>query len=735
MNPFESQLETRSRLDKKKLKRAYLDLALSVGGKQRSRRMVFVDDDGELAALKTCLASLGIRDFPELPRINGGTRDRIDAFCGSLGVMWRDVNLTPGWQKNAFSSMLGRLDTGELVALLPHKLYGYIMIEPASGERMRITKKVAQRIESDAICFYKPLPTTELGIRNLLAYMISAFDFRDYLLVFAASLMATLVGLFPAMANQILFGVVIPSHDVGLILPIAMLLVGVTISHTLVNIARNIVMERLSLKMQVYVEAAVMARLLMLPTGFFKEYSGGNLANRAQAASMLCQQLMSALLGSGLTALLSVVYIFQIGAYTPQLAMPALLVVVLDFVFSVFLIRANARYDQDMMEANARLSGNVTTMLTDISEIKLSGAEDRAFAKWSKGYAQYARLAYNRPLVLRTLPAIIGLINMLGTVAIYVIASLGKISVANFMSFNVAYGQIVGAMVALSTIAGQIASIKPSLELIRPILEAVPELAENKPMARILRGSLEVSNVYFRYNEDLPFVINDLSFSIGAGEYVGIVGKSGCGKSTIMRLLLGFETPQRGSIFYDGKDVNDVDKRTLRRSIGTVMQDSSLFLGNILSNITIAAPQATLEDAWEAAEMAGIADDIHKMPMGMQTVVTEGSGGISGGQKQRLMIARAICGKRKILIFDEATSALDNVTQRHVSESLAKLNCTRIVIAHRLSTVMECDRILLIEDGHIAEQGNYDELMALDGKFADLVHRQQVGDTETDDES
>ncbi|MBR3224604.1 MAG: ATP-binding cassette domain-containing protein [Atopobiaceae bacterium] len=728
MNPFESQMEARSRLDKKKTQRAYADLAQSVGGKQRSRKAGFFEADDKDAALKACLTRLGIREFPELRMMNQrGTRNRLDALCGSLGVMWRDVNLAPGWQKNAFTPMLGRLDTGELVALLPGKLSGYHVLEPMSGQQRRVTKKVAQHIESDAICFYKPLPTSKLNTRSLLAYMAGVFDVRDYLLVLTASIMATLVGLLPAWANQILFGTVIPSHDVGLVLPIAILLVGVTISRSLVDIVRNIVMERLAIKVQVNVEAAVMARLLMLPAGFFKEYSGGNLANRAQSISLLCEQLMSVYLGTGLMSLLSLVYIFQIAAYAPQLALPSLLVVLLDSVATVVLVTVNARYDRDMMESNASLSGTVTALLTDISEIKLTGAEERAFGKWAKGYAQYARLRYNRPLILRTLPAIVMFINMMGTVVIYALASLSAMSVANFMSFNVAFGQVLGAMLELSNMSAQISSIRPTLELIEPILQEVPELAEDKPMYSIARGALEVSNLHFRYDESLPYVVQDLSFSIRAGEYVAIVGKSGCGKSTIMRLLLGFETPQRGSIFYDGKDLNDVDKRALRRSIGTVMQDGRLFLGNILSNITIATPQASLDDAWKAAELAGIADDIRMMPMGMQTMVTEGSGGLSGGQRQRLMIARAICGNRKILIFDEATSALDNVTQRHVSESLASLACTRIVIAHRLSTVLDCDRILLIDEGHIVEEGSYDELMELDGQFADLVRRQQVG--------
>ena len=230
----------------------------------------------------------------------------------------------------------------------------------------------------------------------------------------------------------------------------------------------------------------------------------------------------------------------------------------------------------------------------------------------------------------------------------------------------------------------------------------------------------------FRYDENLPYVVHDLSFSVKPGEYVALVGESGCGKSTILRLLLGFEEPELGSIFYGPYDVRKVNLRSLRKHIGTVMQDSKLFMGDILSNITISAPSATLDDAWRAAEIAGIADDIRKMPMGMQTLISEGGGGVSGGQRQRIMIARAVCGNRRILMFDEATSALDNMTQKHVADSLAGLRCTRIVIAHRLSTVRECDRILVVAGGTIAEQGTYDELIEKGGLFADLVARQRV---------
>ena len=224
----------------------------------------------------------------------------------------------------------------------------------------------------------------------------------------------------------------------------------------------------------------------------------------------------------------------------------------------------------------------------------------------------------------------------------------------------------------------------------------------------------------------MPYVIDGLDLKIRAGEYVAIVGTTGCGKSTLLRLLLGFETPEKGAVYYDGKDLAKLDLRSLRRHIGTVTQNGTLFQGDIYSNIVISAPQLSLDEAWEAAEIAGIADDIRAMPMGMQTVISEGQGGISGGQKQRLMIARAVAPRPKILLFDEATSALDNKTQKKVSDALDALKCTRIVIAHRLSTIRNCDRILVLSGGKIRESGTYDELIAQKGFFAELVERQRL---------
>jgi len=722
---MESQIETRSKYDSELLERAYAELASSVTDWQSLLRFT-VDDVEQLdGAAKSCLKYIGV-EAGAVPDSVVDPEERIEWLCRPSGTMRRVVQLDKDWYKNAFGAMLARLDTDEVVALLPQGARGYCYLEPGSGKKIRVTSEVAKHITTQAQLFYRPLPAKPLKIRDLLVFLVRVFDRSDYVLVFLAALVVTLIGLAPAWANQVAFGVVAPSGQASLILPVAALLLGVAVSTALISACRNLVMQRVSMKLGVVTEAATFARILALPTSFFKQYSSGDLGSRVSSVTALAQQLASIFLGSGLSSLLSLVYIIQISAYAPALTLPALAVVVFQAVLTVVATLVTIRYEQETMVANTELSGTETALLNGIQKIKLAGAEDRAFAKWAHGYARYARAAYNRPAIMRALPALVGFVSLLGGIAIYYLAGVSQVSVANYMAFNAAYGQVTGAIMALAGVAEQFAQIKPLLTIVAPILEATPETAEDKPSVESLSGGIEVSGVSFRYNDHSPYVLHDLSFKVRPGEYVALVGKSGCGKSTIMRLLLGFETPECGTIFYGPHDVQKVDLRSLRQHIGVVMQDGKLFMGDIANNITISTPMATLDDAWEAAEIAGIADDIRKMPMGMQTIVTEGGGGVSGGQRQRLMIARAVCGKRRILMFDEATSALDNKTQKHVSDSLEKLKCTRIVVAHRLSTVRHCDRILVVDGGSIAEEGTYEELIAKKGLFAELVERQRL---------
>ena len=722
---LESQIETRRRLDSELLERSYAELAASVSTPYDAPS--FHVDDLELAdgAVRTCLRHCGVEPG-SVPDGITSIEERIDWLCRPSGTMHRSVRLDGQWYRDAFGGILGRLDTGEPIALLPATFGGYYFHEPGSGRKRKVDAKIAKHISSEAVYFYRPLPEGELSIRDMLLFIIRVFERSDYLFVFVAALVTTLVGLLPAWANQLAFGMVVPSGQIRLIAPIGALLLGVSVSSILLGVFRDIVMARVSMKLRIVTEAATFSRVLLLPTSFFKQYASGNLASRISQVTMLMELLTAMLMGSGLTAFLSLVYVVQIAAYAPMLVVPALVISILQALLTIIVTLISSRRQRVAMEESTALSGLVTALLSGIPKIKLAGAEDRAFAKWAHKYAGYARATYNQPIIERALPAIVSLMSMMGAIGIYYLAGNAHVSIADYMAFNVAYGQVTAAIMGLSSIAVQVAQIGPMLDMVRPILEACPEMADDKPSIERLTGGIEVSGVSFRYDDHSPYVLQNLSFAIRPGEYVALVGKSGCGKSTIMRLLLGFETPERGSIFYGPHDVSKIDLRSLRRSIGTVMQDGKLFMGDIASNITIASPGATLDDAWEAAEVAGIADDIRLMPMGMQTLLSEGAGGISGGQRQRIMIARAICGKRRILMLDEATSALDNVTQRHVADSLAKLKCTRVVVAHRLSTVRHCDRILLVDGGRIAEEGTYDELIAKGGMFADLVARQRL---------
>ena len=721
-----SQIEQRTKLDREGVENAYQRLASSVKG-DRFVPESSAEGEGPFdLAVRLCLRYLGTEPG-KVPALCEEGPERLEYSCGSVGVMWRDVTLAGAWYRQSFGPMLAWLKTGEPVALVPKAMRGYNLVDPGEGVRVRVNREVAEQLQEGAICFYRPLPQGELGVGDLVRFLVSVFNMADYLHVFAVTLIATLVGLLPAWANQILFGTVIPSGKEDLIAPIACTLVGVLVARTVFGICQTIIMARVTTKVQVESEAAIMARLFSMSTGFFKDFAAGDLSNRVSAVPQLCRQLMSLLLGGGLTALLSLVYLIQIQAFAPELVAPAFAVVALDAAVIVTSSLINASYDRRMMESNSRLSGMVTGLLSAINKIKLAGAEDRAFAKWANGYAVYANAAYDRPRGVVGLPALITLVGMLGTVTMYFSASTSGVSVSDYMAFNVAYGQLVGAFSALAQQSADIAQIPATLRLLDPILRQSPELGTKRRPVHLAMGGFELTGVSFRYGENSPYVVRDLSFRVRPGEYVALVGRSGCGKSTILRILLGFEQPERGAVYYEGQNVSEMDLRSLRRQIGCVMQDGKLFLGTIYSNITIANPSATLDEAWKAAELAGVADDIRAMPMGMQTVVMEGTGGFSGGQLQRILIARAVCGGKKVLMFDEATSALDNVTQRQVSEALDSLRCTRFVIAHRLSTVRHCDRILVVDDGHIVEEGTYGELMAAHGLFFDLVERQRLG--------
>ena len=643
------------------------------------------------------------------------------------GIMRRNVKLEEGWYRDAYGPMLAfRKEDGAPVALIPKPFTGYYFHDPVSGEKVNLNRSTAAQFAEDAICFYRPLPLKKLGIPDLIVYLKECLNSGDVLALVGLTLLATLVSMMLTNINRLLTSFVLDSGSSALLLGTAVFMVSTIVSSQLISTVRELMLSRIEIKTSLSVEAAMMMRVMNLPANFFRQYASGELSSRFGAVNQLCDILIGNVFSTGLSSIISLLYIVQIFHYAPALVIPALAVILASLIFSIVSAVTRIKINKTIMEKSAKESGLSFALISGVQKIKLAGAEKRAFARWAKAYSEAAELNYNPPMFMRVNSAISTAISLAGTILIYYLAVNTRVSPSEYIAFNTAFGSVSGAFASLTGVALSFAQIKPILEMAEPILKTEPESSENKTMVTSLKGNIELSNVYFRYNENMPYVVDGMSLKIKAGEYIAIVGTTGCGKSTLLRLLLGFETPEKGAIYYDGKDISKLDLRSLRRKIGVVMQDGSLFQGDIFSNIVISAPQLSLDEAWEAAELAGIADDIRSMPMGMQTILSEGQGGISGGQKQRLMIARAVAPKPKILMFDEATSALDNRTQKQVSDALDQLKCTRIVIAHRLSTIRNCDRILVLDKGHIMEDGTYDELIAKNGFFAELVERQRL---------
>ena len=732
MGWFDEQIRQRMESDQDILEDSLLRMASVVLDKWNATRLTdeLLDTTEAVGEVLKCFHEKA----PEVPAEITDPAEQLAFSLRPSGLMIREVDLEEGWQSDAYGPMLGYLrESGTAVALIPGALHGYHYTDPATGKTVRVTRRNAGNLKREAMCFYRPLPQKKLRIRDLLLYMKNSISTGDLVLIILAALAVTLVGKLEPLIYNYITGPVLVDRRMSMLIGLGSFLVASAFAAEMISMVRTLLLNRINIKTSMAVESSVMMRILSLPVSFFRGFSSGELANRAGAVGSLCTLIVNNVLSVGLSSLMSLLYITDIFNYAPGLVVPAVLIITATVVLSLTAALIQIDVTRRRMKLEAEESGMAYAMISGVQKIKLSGSEKRAFARWGRLYARSSRLEYNPPTFLKLNTVITTAISLAGTVLLYYLAVETHVSNNDYFAFSAAYGRVMGAFTSLAGIAISVAGAKPILEMAQPILEAEPEVTSEKASVGQLSGGIEMSHVTFRYDEASPYVLNDLSLKIKSGEYVAIVGRTGCGKSTLVRLLLGFEKPEKGTIFYDHYDLNSVNPRTVRRNIGVVIQNGDLFQGDIFTNITISAPSLTLDEAWAAAELAGIADDIRAMPMGMQTVISEGSGGVSGGQKQRLMIARAVAPKPKILIFDEATSALDNKTQKQVSDALDGLKCTRIVIAHRLSTIRNCDRILVMDKGAIIEEGTYRSLLAKNGAFAELVARQRL-DNEDDNE-
>ncbi|WP_431858157.1 NHLP bacteriocin export ABC transporter permease/ATPase subunit [Azospirillum sp.] len=652
-----------------------------------------------------------------------GLTTAVQRHARASGFRCREIALPDAWWRQDFPSFVGAWgETGTPCAVL-RRGAGRFEAVAADGGRQRVTAELAARLAPGGVALYRTLPARALGVRDILSFALSG-SAADLTTAVGLTVVTVLLGLLTPVATGVLVNEAVPFAETASIAHMALGLAGIAVGSAMFALVRAVLLLRFEGRADAQLQAGVWDRLLKLPAGFFRGFSTGDLLMRALSPTSLRRVVSDTLISSGLSGLFSIVNFGLMLTYDGRLALGAVAVTALAAVLLAGTGLVQLRFERRTVERAAETSSALLDVLTALATVRANGAEDRMFARWLGLFSAQRREAFHAGLAGGAFAVLNALVPLLATLAFFlIVASAEKtVSVGDFVAFNAAFGQFIGAALGVVTALTASLDAVPIVKRMKPILDAVPEATEDKPAAGPLQGRIAISGITFRYGDGPP-VLEDVGFTAEPGAFVALVGASGSGKSTLFRLLLGFETPERGSVSYDGQSLADVDPASVRRQLGVVLQKGTLLPGSILENIVGSAPLG-IDDAWEAVRMAGLEEDIRAMPMGLHTLLSDGAATLSGGQRQRLMIARAIVRKPRVLLLDEATSALDNRTQAIVADSLARLNATRVVIAHRLSTVVHADEICVLDAGRVVQRGTYRTLMEQDGPFRTLARRQ-----------
>jgi len=640
----------------------------------------------------------------------------------SRGVLLKDS----WWSYNCGVLLAWKEDESIPVALIPSG-HGYKMYAPGHSS-VRVTSAIAATLKNNAISIYVPLPSYSLKPADIFKYILHCIKPYDVFMYLLAGVGVSILALaIPAITEE-LFGVIVPRQDISGLIAIAFFLAATVIASAILKISQHISHLLFEIKSGAPLQAAVWDRLYHLPVGFFKKYETAELLKRASCVESM-QKLLTGSCIQGMLGVVELISGFMLMLkYNSKLAVVLFcfnLLVMLPFLKLCFSI---GHAEHAIADEEAKTSSALLQIIQGISKIKTTNIEIKSFGVWEKAFASFLRLNYKRDRKETIVLSVINIIPSCFLLILYILYMtdlFGSMPMGTFLAFSAAFAEVSAVIVEFCHSAIELGEVKACYQHLEPILNECPE-GTRAADSEVLKGNIELRDITFRYSPDLPTVLRGVSFSVPEGSFVAITGKSGSGKSTLVRLLLGFEQPEAGVVTYDGQDISLIDCRQIRKQLGVVLQNSKIYADDILSNITGKSSSLTVDDAWLAAELAGVDKDISSMPMGMYTVLNENGSILSGGQKQRLLIARAFANHPKILILDEATSALDNKTQAEITNKINKMKCTRIVIAQRLNAIKKADKILYLENGSIAEEGTYEELMEKKGLFYEMATLQSI---------
>ena len=549
--------------------------------------------------------------------------------------------------------------------------------------------------------------------------------------ILAASALLQILGLVFPLFTLLVVDTILPAQDVSMLTMLGIGMVILVAAQVILGYLRDAMALYLEARLDVGVMLGFFEHVLTLPVRFFHERTSGDLLMRLGSISIIREVLTSQTISGILDGAMVVIYLAVLLVWQPVFG-------VLTLVYGgllVLLLLGTTRRLYELTErdlaAQAESQSYLVEALTGIGTLKASASEDRALGHWSNLFFKQLNISLRRGHVANLVEAGQDAIQSLAPVALLWLGALwvlnGNMSLGTMLAVVTLAMSFLGPLASLVSTAQQIQLVGAQLERIADVSEATSEQDMRTVMsAPRLTGHLEVRNASFRYHPNAPWAIRDVSFSVEPGQKIGIVGPTGSGKSTLAMLLLGLYPVEEGKILYDGLLLRHMNYRTLRSQFGVVLQEPAIFSGSIRRNIAFNDPNLSLDRISEAAQLAVIHDEIVGLPMGYDTVIAEGGVDMAGGQRQRLAIARAVAHRPTFLLLDEATSHLDALTESIVDQNLSELDCTRIVIAHRLSTVRNADLILVLDEGVIVERGVHKDLLALGGAYAALVRDQDT---------
>ncbi|PIS02552.1 MAG: hypothetical protein COT85_04505 [Chlamydiae bacterium CG10_big_fil_rev_8_21_14_0_10_42_34] len=647
----------------------------------------------------------------------------LDLICEASHIRKRKVLFTPNWWQEDHGPLLAFYKEGPIALIKKgnYRMHDLKSIQP-------ITAAIAKDLQPFAYMFYPPLPEDLTQGKELI--YLSLGKYRKYYIYLALfSLAGTFFAFFPSIATKLLFNYAVPENSHSLTYYLLLGLLFSTIGISFFYFLKNFIFLKIKGLTIHFVQTSIWDRILKLSPAFFRKNSVGNFFWKLQTIETINDLLGDSIAIPFLRGISSFFFLIIMFVFSPLLTLIAFGFSLVGLALTIFCASFMMSYFRKSFELQKKLQGMLIQMIGGVGKLREAGAEKSAFANWAHSFTLQNILDLkisNLKTIVFSLDKVLPILSFGGVyLALFEWIGVQGISLPNFLAFNIAFGSYMSSIYPLYNAIIQMVKIIPLWENTKELIEVPPEETEEKITPGKLTGEIRLNNVVFSYAPELPPVLNGINITVQPNEFVGIVGQSGCGKSTLIRLLLGFETPQSGAIYYNGKDLEKLDLRMVRKQLGVVLQAGTMMAGPLYENLACGGLYNEGQIK-EALRLSGLDELLEDLPMGLQTFVQMDGVNLSGGQKQRVLLARALLGSPPILIFDEATSALDNRTQKKISSNIEELNVTRIVIAQRLSTLQNADRIYVLSEGKVVQEGTYEELGGQAGLFAEMLARQNV---------